>query len=227
MVRASLAEGCPDQEMGPLGLQLTLWSVIVIVRSRFSTVANGGSVIDLILKVATGAGTAVAWAVLGLGGTLLFRLSPYDALKARLDGASLPEEAITSPERVAEVLEALGAAGRESYLHFQVWDLLNPILIGAASAMLLGWLLKRGQRTGSSWRFVVLLPVALLVADLLENLVISVAVGSFPDRAATTSLLPMVTAAKFSAVFATIIAAVLLAVMWLRDRLSDHPRRPT
>jgi hypothetical protein len=184
-------------------------------------------VIDLILKLANGARSAVALAAFGLGGTLLFRLSPYDAVKALLDGASLPEETITSPDRFAEVLEALGTAGRELYLRFQVWDLLNPILIGVAGALLLGWLLKRGQRASSTWRFVVLLPVALLTADLLENLVISIAVGAFPDRAAIGNALPLVTAAKFVSAIATVGAVVFLALMWLRDRLSGLRRRAT
>ena len=175
--------------------------------------------IDLILKAATGVRAAVAVAALGIGGTLLFRRSPYDALKAVLDGASLPEETITTPDRFAEVLEILGAAGRESYLQFQVWDLLNPILIGGAGALLLGWLLKRGKRADSTWRFVVLLPVALLAADLLENLVISLAIGAFPDRAAIGAALPLVTGAKFGAAFGTMIAVVVLALMTVRDRL--------
>lgn len=177
-------------------------------------------VIDLILKQVTGARTAIALAAFGFGGTLLFRLSPYATIKALLDGAGLPEETITSPDRLAEVLEALGTAGREAYLRFQVWDLLNPLLIGVAGAMLLGWLLKRGQRANSTWRFVVLLPIALLAADLLENLVISIAVGASPDRAALGNALPLVTAAKFGAAIATVIAVVLLALLWLRDRVS-------
>jgi len=184
-------------------------------------------VIDLILKQAPGARSAVAWAAFGLGGTLLFRLSPYAAVKTLLDDASLPEETITSPDRFAEVLEALGAAGRESYLQFQVWDLLNPVLFGVAGAMLLGWLLKRSQRPSSTWRIVVLLPVALLTADLLENLVISIAVGAFPDRVAIGNALPLVTAAKFGAAIATIIAVVFLALAWLRNRLFGVPPRAT
>ena len=183
--------------------------------------------IDLILKLATGARTAVALAAFGLGGTFLFRRSPYAAVKTLLDDASLPEETITSPDRFAEVLEALGATGRESYLQFQAWDLLNPVLIGFAGAMLLGWLLKRGELATSTWRLVVLLPVALLAADLLENLVISIAVGAFPDRAAIGRALPLVTAAKFSAAIATLVAVVLLALVWLRDRLSGVLRRAT
>lgn len=164
-------------------------------------------------------------AAFGLGGTLLFRLSPYADVKTLLDDASLPEETITSPDRFAEVLETLGAAGRELYLQFQIWDMLNPILFGVAGAMLLGWLLKRSQRSSSAWRFVALLPVALLAADLLENLVISLGIGAFPDRAATGLVLPLVTAAKFGAAIGTIIAAVLLALAWLRDRLAGAPRR--
>ncbi len=183
--------------------------------------------INFILKLATGGRAAVALAALGLGGTFLFRLSPYDAVKTLLEGASLPEETITAPDRFAEILEALGAAGREAYLQFQVWDLLNPVLIGVAGAMLLGWLLKRSQRASSAWRYVALLPVALLAADLLENLVISIAVGAFPDRAAIVNALPLVTAAKFGAAIATIISLILLALMWLRDRMSGVLQRAT
>jgi hypothetical protein len=184
-------------------------------------------VIDFILKVATGVRAAVALAALGLGGTLLFRLSPYDALKSQLVGASLPEEKITSPDQFAAILEALGVAGRETYLRFQVWDLINPILIGAAGVMLLGWLLKRGQRANSGWRFVVLLPIALLAADILENLIISVGVGAYPEPLAIGLALPLVTAAKFGAAMATMVAVVLLALMWLRDRTSGVLRRAT
>ena len=180
--------------------------------------------IHLILKLATGGRAAASMATFLVGGMLLFRLSPYAALKTLLDDASLPEETITSPDRLAEVLETLGTAGRASYLQFQVWDLANPILMGVAGAMLLGWLLERANRANSTWRFVVLLPVVLLATDLLENLVISIAVGAFPDRAALGSALPLVTAAKFSAAIATFVAAILLAFAWLRGRLFPAPR---
>jgi hypothetical protein len=181
--------------------------------------------IDLILRRATGARAAIAVTAFGLGGTLLFRLSPYDAVKTLLDDASLPEETITPPDRFARVLETLGAAGREAYLQFQLWDLLNPILFGIAGAMLLGWLLERAHRASSAWRFVVLLPVALLAADLLENVIITIAVGAFPDRAAIGTALPLVTAVKFGAAITTIVAVVLLALVWLRARITGVPRR--
>ena len=181
--------------------------------------------IDLILKAATGARAVVAAAALGLGGTLLFRLSPYEALKSQLDGASLPEETITSPDRFAAILEALGVAGRATYLQFQVWDLLNPILIGAAGAMLLGWLLKRSRRAGSAWRLVLVLPVALVAADLLENLIIAMGIGAYPEPASVVKALPLVTAVKFGGAMATMVTVVLLALMWLRDRVSGVLRR--
>lgn len=183
--------------------------------------------IDFILKMATGARTVVAVAALGVGGTLLFRLSPYDALKALLAGASLPEETITTPHQFAATLEALGVAGRATYLQFQAWDLINPILMGAAGAMLLGWLLKRGGRASSGWRFVALLPIVLLTADLLENLVISVGVAAYPEPHAMGMALPFVTATKFAAALATLVAVVLLVLMWLRQRISGVPRRAT
>jgi hypothetical protein len=184
-------------------------------------------VIDRILRVATGSTAAVSVAALALGGTLLFRLSPYEALKSRLDGASLPEETITPPDQFAATLEALGVAGREAYLQFQLWDVLNPVLIGVAGAMLLGWLLKRGERAGSAWRFVLVLPVALLTADLLENSIIAIGISAYPEPTALGMALPIVTAAKFGAAMVTVVAMVLLALMWLRDGVSGSSRRAT
>ena len=181
--------------------------------------------IQRILELATGARAAIALAVFGFGGTALFRRSPYETVKALLDGASLPEETITSSERLAEILGALDASGRALYLEFQLWDVLNPILMGAAGAMLLGWLVKRSRRSSTRWRFVVLLPVALLVADLLENVILSAAVGAFPERALLAGALPLVTALKFAAAMATALAVVLVAGAWIRDRHSGVPPR--
>lgn len=182
------------------------------------------SLINRILKLATGPRAALAVAALGLGGVPLFRASPYDAIKSLLGGAPLPEETITSPGQFAEVLEVLGVEGRGLYLQFQAWDLLNPILIGVAGAMLLGWLLKRSRRAESAWRFVILLPVAALIADLTENLVISMALGAFPDVGAIGHALPIVTAAKFGAVIAMMVSAVLLALLWVREWHSGRKR---
>ena len=185
------------------------------------------SVIDRAIGLATGARAAAAFVALAIGGTLLFRLSPYDELKGRLGGASLPEETLTPPDRLAEVLEALGTVGRASYLQFQLWDLLNPILMGVAGALLLGWLVRETPRADSSWRFVILLPVVLLVADILENAIITGAIRAFPNPLALARALPPVSAVKFSAAIATMAALVLLALLRLRDKLSGRPTRPS
>ncbi len=185
------------------------------------------SVIDRILGLATGARAAAASAALAIGGTLLFRLSPYDDLKSRLDGGSLPEETLTPPGRLAEILEALGTVGRASYLQFQLWDLLNPFLMGVAGALLLGWLLGETPRAAASWRLVILLPLILLVADVLENAVIAVAIGAFPNPVALASALRPISAVKFGAAIATMVALVLLALLRLRDRLSRRRTPPS
>ena len=180
---------------------------------------TGRSMTTLAIRLATGARAVAAVVALGVGGSLLFRLSPYARLKTILNHASLPEETITSPGRLAEILDTLGVAGRELYLQFQAWDVVNPLLICLAGAMLLGWLLKRAQRTNSKWRVIIWLPVAMLAADLLENLVLSVAVGAYPDPVAIVNALPLVTTIKFGAAIATGMAVVLLALLWLRDTL--------
>ena len=186
---------------------------------------TGSVLIDRILELATGARAVMAVAALALFGVPLFRVSPYEAVRSRLGGATLPEETITSADRFAEVLGLLGEFGRRLYLQFQVWDLLNPILIGIAGAMVLGWLLKRSRRADSGWRFVVLFPVAALCADLTENFVISMSIAAYPDFAALGSALPFVTAAKFGAVMTMMVSVAVLALLWTRDWLIRRDSR--
>ena len=83
---------------------------------------------------------------------------------------------------------------------------------------MLGWLLNAGGRGSSAWRFVLLLPICLLAADLLENVIISVGLGAYPDRAAVGFALPIVTAVKFGAAMGTMLMVASLAVLWVRDR---------
>lgn len=181
--------------------------------------------IDLVLRLATGIRAAISVAVLATVGTYLFRLSPYEEVKGRLAGVSLPEEAITSPARFAEVMAALDASGRELYLQFQAWDLLNPILMGAAGVMVLGWLVGRSRRSRSRWRLVVVLPLVLLGADLLENGIIAMAVAAYPERAVIGTALPLMTAVKFAAAMAAVASSAWLALLWARDSWADA-RRP-
>lgn len=176
--------------------------------------------IDRMVALANGGRAAVALAALVLGGIPLFRLSPYAALKSLVGGANLPEETITSPQRFAEILYKLGEGGRGLYLRFQVWDLLNPILIAVAGAMLLGWLLKGSRRANTRWRFVVVFPVVALFADLVENLVISLGVATFPHVGVAGMALPVVTGIKFGAVMGMMASVALVALLWLRERLS-------
>ena len=181
-------------------------------------------VIDLTLRLASGARAAAAVVAFAVGGTLLFRLSPYDALKGILGGPSLPEETITNPDRLAQTLETLGPAGRDAYLQFQLWDVINPVLMGLAGAMLLGWMLQRSGRSNSAWRLVVLVPFVLLLADLLENVVIARALVAYPDGSAFSNALPVVTAVKFGAAISMALSVVVLVFLWTRDRLVGRAR---
>ena len=191
---------------------------------RGPTTHGPSPLIDRVLRAATGARAALALIALGVGGGLLFRLSPYDALKARLNGGALPEETITSPDRFAAVLDALGDPGRELYLRFQLWDVLNPVLIGVAGALVLGWLLGRAGRSDSAWRYVLLFPFVLLGADLAENVVISLGIGAFPAPAAVAGFLPWVTATKFGAAAGMAGSMVLVGILLLWNRVSGAPR---
>ena len=81
---------------------------------------------------------------MGLGGGALFQLGPYPTLKSETGGAPLPEETVMSPAAFRSFLGDLGESGRALYSSFQIWDLVNPLLIG-----FLGVTRMRGSESAS------------------------------------------------------------------------------
>lgn len=127
------------------------------------------------LAFATGRRVLGALVVLVAAGSSLFRYGPYPEL------APLPEESPgLGPTQLRAFLSELGEDGREAYLLFQGVDLLNPVLTAGFAVLLLAWILRRsGLGTGGA-RLALLIPVAALLADWLENLILSLAIRAYP-----------------------------------------------
>ncbi len=74
-----------------------------------------------------------------------------------------------------------------------------PIVYAAMLVLVLGWELRRTTRSGSPWRLVVLLPVAALLADYVENICAAIVMARWPETTDVIAhLAPVATAAKWT-----------------------------
>lgn len=182
-------------------------------------------ILSFLLSRTTGLRALVSLALLLVGGGLLFRLSPYPDVRFAA-GRSLPEETLTGPSDLHQFLADLTPSVRELYLSFQGWDLLNPILMGLAGVMVLGWLMGGSSANDSRLRWILLLPILAAGADVTENLLLALAITAFPDPAQATVALPMVSGLKFLAVTLMTIAVLALLARSLWRRVGPTPASP-
>lgn len=178
--------------------------------------------IDAMLRAATGRRALLAVVALLIGGSALFRLGPYATVKNATTSPTLPEEAVTSPAALTAFLTELDEPTRAAYARFQAWDLFNLVLFGTAGVMLLGWMLKRAGLGETGWRWLIVLPLGLMVADLAENGLLSLAIAHFPDSIATSAALPWVTGTKFAVVMVMFLALPVLAAVTLVRRIRQR-----
>ena len=175
-----------------------------------------------LLRVATGprALLAVVAALTGTG--LLFGTGPFPRVRALAPGGRLPEEQLGyPPEKLAAFLAAIGPEGRADYILFQRLDILTPLLLGGAAAMVIAWLLGRGGAAG--WMTCLpYLPVLFLLAEVAEDFALARAARLYPAASALTPALPVLTGAKFAVMFLT--GAVILWCGWRLARRTPASR---
>lgn len=160
------------------------------------------------LELGSGRLAVLACAVFVLGGAALFQTGPYAQLSAA--AGALPEESITSAAELQAFLSALSAEQRALYLRWQLWDALNPLLIGFLGVAVLAWLAGR-DTLASKGRGLLVIPLLAPAADLVENTVLASAVRAFPESGPLAAALPTVSALKFFALGATLLVALGLA----------------
>lgn len=159
--------------------------------------------------------TLIACATLVVGGTALFTLGPYTELSAA--AGLLPEESLTSAAELHGFLAELSPDDRTRYLWWQLWDVLNPLLIGFLGVTLVAWLARRAT-AGTAPGWLLAIPLVTPAADLCENAILARAVLVFPDQTSLASVLSGVTAIKFAGLGATALVALVLVVCWLWRR---------
>ena len=156
-----------------------------------------------ILRFATGARALIAVAIALAGTGVLFGTGPFPRVRALAPGGMLPEEQIAyMPDMMLMFLDAIGPQGRADYILFQRLDILTPLLMGGAAALVIAWLLKRGGTTTGRATWLPYVPVLFLLTEVVEDFVLARAAQAFPDPSPLTPSLIVLTGAKFAVMFA-------------------------
>ncbi|NNF38853.1 MAG: hypothetical protein HKN71_09300 [Gemmatimonadetes bacterium] len=172
-------------------------------------------VVTAILRWATGRRVLQSILVAAAGGFVLFRFGPYAQVSSV--AGPLPEETVSTRSDLHGFLGELGEGGRELYATFQLWDFLNPLLLGFLSVAVVGWLIGR-SRLGSGRNVAVIIPFVAPIADALENVVLLLVIAAFPADPWIGGLFPLVTSVKFMGLAATLLLSLALSVLAIRRR---------
>ena len=166
-----------------------------------------------ILRFASGPRALIAVVVALVGTGILFGTGPFPRVRALAPGGLLPEEQIGYlPEEMMTFLDAIGPAGRADYILFQRLDILTPLLMGSAAALVIAWLLKRAGTTSGWTTRLPYLPVLFLLTEVVEDFVLARAAQLYPEASALTPSLIVLTGAKFAVMF--LMGAIILICGW-------------
>ena len=176
------------------------------------------------LRIATGPRALLAVVVALVGTGLLFGTGPFPRVRALAPDGRLPEEQLGyPPAELTWFLAAIGPEGRTDYVLFQRLDILTPLLLGGAAALVIAWLLRRGGAAGWLARLPYL-PVLFLLTEVAEDFALARAARLYPAASALTPALPVLTGAKFAVLILT--GAVILWCGWRLARLTSSSREP-
>ena len=177
-----------------------------------------------ILRFATGRRVLIAVAIALVGQGLLFGTGPFPRVRALAPGGMLPEEQIGyMPHMMMMFLSRIGPEGRADYILFQRLDILVPLLMGGAAALVIAWLLKRCGSTAGRATWLPYVPVLFLLTEVVEDFVLARAAQMFPDPSPLTPSLIVLTGAKFAVMF--LMGAIIIVYGW-RLAVGGKPREP-
>lgn len=148
-----------------------------------------------------------------LAGIVLNQFGPYSQLEA-LAGLEPPEERVAgTAAEIGEFFAALGEPGRALYTRALWWDFVLALLLPAALALTVLWLVHRLPEVWRFLRWLVLIPMGFAVADVVENILLLSALASFPEAAPAWAA--TVAGAKLTLGLSSIPIVAVLGVMSL------------
>jgi len=127
-------------------------------------------------------------------------------------------------EYINSLFEALGENGRQVYLYSQLpVDMIYPFLFGISYCLLIGYFLKKLNKSHSVFFYLCFLPIIAGIADYLENIGIITMLNDYPNLSQTsmdvTSIFSVVKSMTTTVFFvALIITLVMLGIKTMKKR---------
>jgi len=126
-------------------------------------------------------------------------------------------------EYVNNLFLALGEEGRSAYLFQQIpLDMVYPFLFGVAYSLLLVFLLKKLDKTETSWFYLAYLPLISGFSDYAENIGIITLLNQFPDISETTVKVSKVCSLVKSSSTTVYFVALLIVLIWVGISWFQH-----
>lgn len=130
-------------------------------------------------------------------------------------GLAVPDvQPLYTGEGLYSLLEGYGASGRSAFLQFAVYDLVYPLLAYGLAALVLAALSRRVVSAHPAFAYVILLPLAGLLVELLEQAGFLVALAFFPTRLSALAVaVSLLTKLKFL-LLAALLSTLLGLGLW-------------
>jgi hypothetical protein len=144
---------------------------------------------------------------------------------SRSGGLGVPDVVpFYSPQQLRDLLERYGEAGRRAFLHFALYDVVYPFVAYGFALLLLVSLVRPFAMARIGWAYLVFLPLAGLVVELLEQAGFLVILLVFPRQLpALAWALAALSSAKL-----LLLGGLLLTLSGLATvRVALRLRRPT
>lgn len=121
------------------------------------------------------------------------------------------------PEKVYDMIAAYGQTGRRFYATIALTlDTIFPLLMALTFGLTLARVYPRGFSREGVLHRALLVPVAAMTADLLENTAIATMLLSYPDRVRAVALLASsCSTVKWTAVGAEVLLLIIGLAAWL------------
>lgn len=118
------------------------------------------------------------------------------------------------------LLEALGVAGRDTYLYTQLpLDFVYPALFAISFCLLMAWVISKGRTRNLGVYYVCVLPIVVGILDYLENIQIILMIRAYPDITERQVMLASVTTvgkSVLTTLFFVIMVISILRILWVR-----------
>jgi hypothetical protein len=160
------------------------------------------------------------------GWSLLMMGTPYGvaAIREYSGGVGPIDTTVNySPGYVYQLMDDLGAAGREAYRRFVLFDLVYIPIYAAFMGIGLNLFMRELGLTDSrlyAWR---LLPVYAGIADFGEEISLLAVLANFPDRLdGVVEFMNLFTLAKLALFSLSVLMLAVLSIRWLRLRIFSN-----